>query len=197
VLLHHILETPLHGRAGIDLHLGQKPKLRGRYADDSLIYISHFVGTLYIHVSLSFLYFSCSYFFFPNTKRPKIFPLFLFVCLFSFLALICFTCYFQFDIWKVQKYFALFAIPLCSCFKIENPKIFVVLLWFCKVCCRVRTPVTPLELGIHFILFKPHKWKAIMMTYDNPRYGKRLVWTLFVFIFVHILIYVDMLSQFM
>jgi hypothetical protein len=41
-------------RVGIDLHLGQKPKLGGRYADDSLIYISYFVGTLYIHVSLSF-----------------------------------------------------------------------------------------------------------------------------------------------
>jgi hypothetical protein len=38
---------------GIDLHLGQKPKLGGRYANDSLIYISYFVGTLYIHVSLS------------------------------------------------------------------------------------------------------------------------------------------------
>jgi hypothetical protein len=40
---------------GIDLHLGQKPKLGGTYADDSLIYISYFVGTLYIHVSFSFL----------------------------------------------------------------------------------------------------------------------------------------------
>jgi hypothetical protein len=39
---------------GIDLHLGQKLKLGGRYADDSLIYTSYFVGTLYIHVSLSF-----------------------------------------------------------------------------------------------------------------------------------------------
>ena len=29
VLLHHTLETPLHGRAGSDLHLGQKPKLGG------------------------------------------------------------------------------------------------------------------------------------------------------------------------
>jgi hypothetical protein len=54
-----------------------------------------------------------------------------------------------------------------------------------------------LELGIHFILFKPHKWKAIMTTYDNPRCGKRLVRTLFVFIFVHILIYMNMLSRFM
>jgi hypothetical protein len=39
VLLCHILETPLHGRARIDLHLGQKPKLGGRYADGTLIYI--------------------------------------------------------------------------------------------------------------------------------------------------------------
>jgi hypothetical protein len=39
---------------GFDLHLGQKPKLGGRSADNSLIYTSYFVGTLYIHVSLSF-----------------------------------------------------------------------------------------------------------------------------------------------
>jgi hypothetical protein len=39
---------------GIDLHLVQKPNLGGRYANDSLIYTSYFVGTLYIHVSLSF-----------------------------------------------------------------------------------------------------------------------------------------------
>jgi hypothetical protein len=53
------LEAPLHGRVGrarIDLHLDQKPKLGGRYADDSLIYISYFVGPLYIHVSLSLLF---------------------------------------------------------------------------------------------------------------------------------------------
>jgi hypothetical protein len=56
VLLRHILETPLHGRARIDLHLGQNPKLGGRYANDSLIYISYFIGTLYIHVSLSVLF---------------------------------------------------------------------------------------------------------------------------------------------
>jgi hypothetical protein len=54
VLLRHILETPLHGCIGIDLHLGQKPKLGGRYTDDSLIYTSYFVGSLYIHVLLSF-----------------------------------------------------------------------------------------------------------------------------------------------
>jgi hypothetical protein len=51
--------THQHGaciRDGIDLHLGQKPKLGGRYADDSLIYILYFVGPLYIHVSLSLLF---------------------------------------------------------------------------------------------------------------------------------------------
>jgi hypothetical protein len=42
---------------GIDLHLGQKPKLGGRYTDISLIYTSYSVGTLYIHVSFSFFFF--------------------------------------------------------------------------------------------------------------------------------------------
>jgi hypothetical protein len=42
---------------GIDLHLGQKPKLGGRYTDISLIYTSYSVGTLYIHVLLSFFFF--------------------------------------------------------------------------------------------------------------------------------------------
>jgi hypothetical protein len=97
VLLCHILGTPLHGRAGIDLHLGQKPKLGGRYTDDSLIYISYFVGPMYIHVSLSLL-FSFLFLLPQNTKRPKIFSLFLFVCPFSLLALVCFTCYFRLDI---------------------------------------------------------------------------------------------------
>jgi hypothetical protein len=55
----------------IDLHLGQKPKLGGRYANDSLIYISYFVGTLYIHVLLSFLYRSYSYFYFSKHKKTK------------------------------------------------------------------------------------------------------------------------------
>jgi hypothetical protein len=47
--------------------------------------------------------------------------------------------------------------PFALVSKIENPKIFVVLLRFCKVCCRVQSLVTPLELGIHLVLFKPHK----------------------------------------
>jgi hypothetical protein len=56
--------------ARIDLHLGQKPKLGGRYADDSLIYISYFVGSLYIHVLLSF-YFGCFLFLFLLSKTQK------------------------------------------------------------------------------------------------------------------------------
>jgi hypothetical protein len=92
--------THQHGaciRAGIDLHLGQNPKLGGRYADDSLIYISYFVDTLYIHVSLSFVV-SRFYFYFPKHKKTKnIFVVSLFLP-FKFLALVCFTCYFWFDI---------------------------------------------------------------------------------------------------
>jgi hypothetical protein len=56
---------------GIDLHLGQKPKLGGRYTDDSIIYISYIFGILYIHVSLSFLDCSCSYLYFPKHKKTK------------------------------------------------------------------------------------------------------------------------------
>jgi hypothetical protein len=52
---------------GIDLHLGQKPKLGGRYADDSLIYISYFVDTLYIHASRSLLF----SFLFLHSKTQK------------------------------------------------------------------------------------------------------------------------------
>jgi hypothetical protein len=93
--LRHILEMPLLGRVGIDLHLGQKPKLGGRYADKSLIYTSYYVGTLYIHVSLSFFFFVVLVLLLlsKNTKRPKIFLLFLFVWFFSFLVLVCFTFY--------------------------------------------------------------------------------------------------------
>jgi hypothetical protein len=126
-------------RAGIDLRLGQKPKLGGRYADDSLIYISYFVGTLYIHVSLSFsfCYFLLLFLLSKTQKRPKIFLLFLFICFFSFLALVCFTCYFWFGIWKIQFFLLCLLFPSVLVSKIKNPKIFVILLQFCKVCCRV------------------------------------------------------------
>jgi hypothetical protein len=72
VLLHRTWEAPLHGRAsrvGIDLHFGQKPKLGGRYADDSLIYILYF-SVLCISM-FRFLYRSHFYFFFPKHKKTK------------------------------------------------------------------------------------------------------------------------------
>ena len=56
VLLRRTTEAPRPGPLGIDLHLGQKPKLGGRYTDVSLIDISYSVGTLYIHISLSFIF---------------------------------------------------------------------------------------------------------------------------------------------
>jgi hypothetical protein len=84
VLLRHILEMPPHGQVGIDLHLGQKPKLGGRYADDSLIYISYFVGTLYIHVSFSF--FSLLLFLFLPSKTQKDQKYFCCFSLFAFLV---------------------------------------------------------------------------------------------------------------
>ena len=56
VLLRHIMEAPLLGLPGSDLHLGQKPKLGGRYTDVSLIVISYSVRTLYIHISHSFVF---------------------------------------------------------------------------------------------------------------------------------------------
>jgi hypothetical protein len=120
------LEIPLHGLVGIDLNLGQKPKLGGRYANNSLIYTSYFVGTVY--PCFAFFFFVVLVFIsaFQNTKRPKIFPLFLFVFLFSFLVLFCFTFYLCFGIQKIQKDFALFAVSICSCFKIQKPK---------NICC--------------------------------------------------------------
>jgi hypothetical protein len=57
---------------GIDLHLGQKPKLGGRYTDNSLIYTSYSVGTFYIHVSFSFFFFVVLVlFYFPKHKKTK------------------------------------------------------------------------------------------------------------------------------
>jgi hypothetical protein len=85
VLLCHIWEAPLHGRVGwvgIDLHLGQKPKLGGRYADDTLINILYFVGPLYICVSLSLL-FSLLFLLSKTQKDQKYFRCF---SLFAFLS---------------------------------------------------------------------------------------------------------------
>jgi hypothetical protein len=96
---------------GIDLHLGQKPKLGGRYTDNSLIYTSYLSGLCismfhFLSCSLLFLFYFC----FPKHKRPKIFLLFLFVCFFSFLVI------------------GLLHL-LVSVWYSKNPKI------FCFVCC--------------------------------------------------------------
>jgi hypothetical protein len=94
---------------------------------------------------------------FQNTKRPKIFPLFLLVrflvCYLWFALLAIFGLVFE----KSKNILLCSLFPFALVLKIENPKTFVVPLRFCKVCCRVQSLVTPLELGIHFILFKPHK----------------------------------------
>jgi hypothetical protein len=83
----------------IDLHLGQNPKLGGRYADNSVICTSDFVYPCFSF----FLFLCCSCFIsaFQNTKIQRIFLLFLFVCFFSFLVLVCFTFYFRFGIQKI------------------------------------------------------------------------------------------------
>jgi hypothetical protein len=143
-------------RAGIDPHLGQKPKLGGRYADDALIYISYFVGPLYIRVSFS-LVFSFLLLLSKTQKDQKYFHCFslfgslVFYLWFALLAI------FGLLLEKPKNILLCLLFPSAFVSKIKNTKIFVVLLRFCKVCCRVQSPVTPLELGIHFILFKPHK----------------------------------------
>jgi hypothetical protein len=131
----------------------------------------HILSVLCVSI-FHFLYCSRSYFHFSKTQKDQ--KYFTLVCYLWFALLAIFGLLFE-----IQNYFAWLLFPFVLVSKIENLKIFVVLLRFCKVCCRVQSLVTPLELGFHFILFKPHKWKVIMTTYDNPRCGKRLVWTLF------------------
>jgi hypothetical protein len=140
----------------VDLHLGQKPKLGGRYAEDPLIYKLYFVGPLYIHVLLSLL-FSLLFLISKTQKDQKYF------CCFSLFAFLVFWLWFALlailglILEKSKNILLCLLLHSVLVSKIKNPKIFVVLLRFCKVCYRVQSPVTPLELGIHFILFKPHK----------------------------------------
>jgi hypothetical protein len=97
MIIHHLLHlhrgqaitlpmmTHRHGACiedKVDLHLGKKPKLGGRYADDTFIYILYFVGPLYIRVSLSLL-FSFLFLLFETQKDQKYFRCF---SLFAFLA---------------------------------------------------------------------------------------------------------------
>jgi hypothetical protein len=77
-----------------------------------------------------FLFFdcSCSYYYFPKHKKTKNISVVSLCLPFSFLALVCFTSYFRFDIRKIQKYFALFAFFLRSL--LQNLKTQKYLLFF-------------------------------------------------------------------
>jgi hypothetical protein len=58
VLPRHILEMPLLGQVGIDLYLGQKPKLGGEVCRQlTHLYIIFCQDFVYIYVSLSFFFF--------------------------------------------------------------------------------------------------------------------------------------------
>jgi hypothetical protein len=100
------------------------------------------------------LLFSFSFLLSKTQKDQKYFRCFsLFVSTFGLLYLLFSVCYL-----KNPKIFCFVCYFLSFLFqKSKTPKIFVVFLWFCKVCCRVQSPVTLLELGIHFILFNPYK----------------------------------------
>jgi hypothetical protein len=153
VLLCHTMEAPPHGRVGrvgIDLHLGQKPKLGGRYADDSLIYISYFVRPLYIHVSFS-LVFSFLLLLSKTQKDQKYFRCFS-IWFFVLLSLVCFTCYFWFATWKTQKYFVLFATSFRSCFKNRKPQKYLLLFFgFVKFVAEFSLPL--LHWSLVFTLY--------------------------------------------
>jgi hypothetical protein len=113
-------------RVGIDPHLGQKPKLGGRYADDSLIYISYFVGPLYIHFLLSLLF--SFLFLFPKHKKTKnisVVSLYLFLYLSTFGLL-----YLLFLVWYLK-----------------NPKIFCFVRYFLSLLFQ------KLETQIYLLFF--------------------------------------------
>jgi hypothetical protein len=72
VLLRHILEMPLLGRIGIDLHLGQKPKLGGGIptTHSSIHHIlSELCISMFRFLSFSLLFLFC--FYFPKHKKTK------------------------------------------------------------------------------------------------------------------------------
>jgi hypothetical protein len=73
VLLRHILETPLHGLIGIDLHIGQKPKLGGGGTPTTHSSIHHILSVLCISMFcfLSFSLLLLFYFCFPKHKKTK------------------------------------------------------------------------------------------------------------------------------
>ena len=140
----------------IDLHLGQKPKLGGRYAytDISLIFCYHIMSdSLYIHVLFSFsCSFLCLFYFLKTPKDQKYF------CYFSILLLLLFRIVLYFaslifgSILKTQKDFLCLFVSFLLCFKIENQKIFVALLVFCIVFPE-STAVRDSTWGLVFISY--------------------------------------------
>jgi hypothetical protein len=112
-------------RAEIDLHLGQKPKLGGRYADDALIYMLYFVGPLYIHVLPSLL-FSFLLLLSKTQKDQKYFR-----CFSLFGSLVFYLWFALFAIFgllleKPKNILLCLLFPSAFVSKIENPK---------NICC--------------------------------------------------------------
>src|SRR3954463_11468598 len=62
-------EVHLLGHHGVEPHLGQKPKLGGRYTDITLIYISCFVGFFVYPCFTFFLVFVSAFSKHKNTKN--------------------------------------------------------------------------------------------------------------------------------
>jgi hypothetical protein len=150
---------------GIDLHLGQKPKLGGRYADVLLIYISYFVGPLCIHISLSLL-FSFLFLLSKTQKDQKYF------CCFSlFVSLAFYLCFALLAIFGLL--FEKSKNILLSCFFLsplfQKSKTQKYLLFFFGLSLLHWSLVFTSYYSSHT------SEKAIMTTYDNLRSGKRLV----------------------
>jgi len=126
-----ITPAPHLGIRGVDPHLGQKPKLGGGtpIAHSSTYHILSDICISIFSLSFRFAFLLFLYLFlflfafsFQNTKRTKIFLLFLFICFFGFSAfglpyLLVASCYL-----KTQKDFDLFATLVGSCFKSKNQK---------------------------------------------------------------------------
>src|SRR4051812_37282466 len=149
---------PQDHRIGHEFNLGQKPKLGGRYADNHSYLHIIFCRSIIYPCFVFFLYFAVPILFLlsktqKKTKNISVVSLWLSLWFFVF-GLLNLLVSLLFENPKIF-YFLCF----CSCLsKIENPKIFCVLLWFCKVCCRVQwSMAAPLEFGYHIILFKPQE----------------------------------------
>jgi hypothetical protein len=154
VLLRHTTRAPPHGRVGrvgIDLHLGQKPKLGERYADDSLTYISYLVGPLYIHVSLSLL-FSFLFSLLPKHKKTKNISvvslyLVLWFATLGLLYLLFSVCYLKNP--KIFCFVCYFFLPLFQ--KSKTPKILLFFFGFVKFVAEFSSPL--LHWSLVFTLY--------------------------------------------